>query len=536
MPTTMVNEDRLFQLIPSFFERPENVLLELAQNASRSKATKLDITLNESILTVHDNGEGTYNYTPLLVLADSDWSANVTENQNPAGWGNFYLISLSSEITFRSLFGSLKIDCQRFLTERNYRENIFTHVNPSDNTPGFFIKAVLMPEAAKRIEETLRFAGNLEYFPLDITVNGNTLQKRNIEDKINECKIKTTFKGNKIGISPFGFSSFPESPSELAQQIKTIWYGIPINNSTYSAPVAIINIENGSPVTPVLPYRHTLQVDEKMKELYEFIKTETVKYCISFINDTANKEAYDLEKLVNLMQRIATQAEIDMLERYCLESYNPHYNSDTWGYSTRKVVVVNKNSKVESESVKLFINEKLQKYDEDDIFLPEDAVVSIRVPEKKPSWLEIQEKQIDIKITTTLKAEYEGHYTWKEAVISCDGKDINVIAIVEGSGDGTIYYTDTPKDFYEVEEAVFTQKEFYDDEDTYDSQKHYFDKTISEDIQNATGSYNLFDLLKSLSIVDVIPTEVTSITVDKEKKIMKITTDKDEKVLNISGC
>jgi hypothetical protein len=42
----MINEEKLFKLLPYFFDRPSAVFLEIAQNAHRSGATKLAITLD----------------------------------------------------------------------------------------------------------------------------------------------------------------------------------------------------------------------------------------------------------------------------------------------------------------------------------------------------------------------------------------------------------------------------------------------------------------------------------------------------------
>ncbi len=85
----MINEEKLFKLLPYFFDRPSSVLLEIAQNAYRSGAFYLDITLKGAELEVTDDGSGTDNPKALVCLAESDWSSPVMENQMPAGWGLF---------------------------------------------------------------------------------------------------------------------------------------------------------------------------------------------------------------------------------------------------------------------------------------------------------------------------------------------------------------------------------------------------------------------------------------------------------------
>ena len=90
----MINEEKLFKLLPYFFDRPSAVLLEIAQNAHRSGAAKLAVTLKGTALEVEDDGSGTDNPRALVCLAESDWPSEVMENQMPAGWGLFFLMSV----------------------------------------------------------------------------------------------------------------------------------------------------------------------------------------------------------------------------------------------------------------------------------------------------------------------------------------------------------------------------------------------------------------------------------------------------------
>ena len=80
----MINEEKLFKLLPYFFDRPSAVLLEIAQNAHRSGASKLAVTLKGTDLEVEDDGSGADNPRALVCLAESDWPSEVMENQMPA--------------------------------------------------------------------------------------------------------------------------------------------------------------------------------------------------------------------------------------------------------------------------------------------------------------------------------------------------------------------------------------------------------------------------------------------------------------------
>ena len=72
-----INEERLFNLLPYFFDHPSSVLVEIAQNAVRSGATGLNITLKDGVLKTIDNGSGAVDPMSLFVLADSTWPEGV---------------------------------------------------------------------------------------------------------------------------------------------------------------------------------------------------------------------------------------------------------------------------------------------------------------------------------------------------------------------------------------------------------------------------------------------------------------------------
>ena len=175
-----INEDRLFKKLPYFFDKPSNVFIELAQNASRADASLLDIRLRDNVLTAWDNGEGCDCPEAIFILAESDWNPAVESAQNPAGWGLFFLLCISTEVTFQSNFGTITVDCRKYLESASYRKNILDNIDPREKTEGFFLRAVLKKEIAKNIMQNVN--SSLRYFPLDITVNGKSLKKENLRD------------------------------------------------------------------------------------------------------------------------------------------------------------------------------------------------------------------------------------------------------------------------------------------------------------------------------------------------------------------
>ncbi len=528
----MINEKRLFSLIGNFFAHPENVIYELAQNAARSKATRMDITFEEGRLTVKDNGNGAKDYKALLVVAESDWSDDVEEDQMPAGWGNYYLIALSKIVTYRSLFGSLTIDCPRFLKDPDYRNNIFSEVNKKDILlTGFEVEAELLPEVVNKVQPHLC---NLSFFPMDININGVPIQKASIENIVLEHDIQANYQGNRIGIDVS--KHLLGSPRDFLSFLSVVWYGIPVGGyrSRGGYGGVFLSVNTGSPVTPVLPFRQTIKDDEKLSDLYNFVHKEVVNYCTSLLNNSECHDKYKLMLASTILSQYASQFELDNLSRFCITTSEPYCNIESSGDSSMTLVIVDRLSPiVRNESVKLYINGK----DEDiqgGLFLPEGTIVEADIPKMKPSWLNVENKEHTVTVTT-MGISYSGYYEWQNAVTSCKGKDIKVLALVSYARNGTmyysktptVYYSETPDEFYGISDFVFSQVEYNEDKGNFDTQESYFNEKIGEDIQNITGLYSASDLLIGLSnVLGIRASDVVSLVYNKDSKTLTVKTEK----------
>jgi hypothetical protein len=508
--------------------------VELAQNASRAGASKLDIALKNGVLTASDNGRGAGVCESLLVLADSAWSDEVEAQQNPAGWGIFFLISISKKIIFRSLFGEIEIECERFLKDRKYRESALGLVDRKKSSAGFYVEVVLKPEVPENSIVSQYFHSHsdiLRFFPMDITVNGQVIEKGKIDEKIEKCELKLGYKGNKVGVSFNGLSNLEYSLTSLsnfAPRIRTVWYGIDIkpNNSA-----VILNVTQASPVTPVLPYRNSIQEDSKLQEFYEFIKKEVLKYCISYVSNKRNTDEQSLVQKLKIIKAIASQDDLDLLDRFYVansEPYHPedHYNSNSFN------VVVCKGEKIVSEDIRLFINGKEEDCP-DDIFLPEGVITSVEAPERKPNWLRVKKKIYKLNVRHAPKKAYKGYFRWSKAKITWEKEAVGVVGIVQGDGDGEIYYADTARDSDDIVDSVFENKVYYEDGDKADSQRYYFDEEIKKDISNVVKEYRLYDLFDGFCEAGIKTGSIKSILVHKNK--VEVMIGKKKKILKLAA-
>ena len=101
----------------------------------------------------------------------------------PAGWGLFFLMSVCETVTYTSLFGTLTIDCKRFLNEAPYRDNVVSLVDGSTKTEkGFRIKARLEDGVFKSVAY-LQVLDGLSYFPMTITMNGSLIKRKKLSKR-----------------------------------------------------------------------------------------------------------------------------------------------------------------------------------------------------------------------------------------------------------------------------------------------------------------------------------------------------------------
>lgn len=98
-PSILSKADRLFR------NDDAGVFVELLQNARRAGATRVTVRIepivestHTSNITFHDNGRRIEDFQKLLTLGESDWSAEVRAEEDPAGMGFFSLCHSTVEV------------------------------------------------------------------------------------------------------------------------------------------------------------------------------------------------------------------------------------------------------------------------------------------------------------------------------------------------------------------------------------------------------------------------------------------------------
>jgi hypothetical protein len=528
----MINEEKLFKLLPYFFDRPSAVLVEIAQNAHRSGASRLDITLKGTELEVEDDGSGTDNPRALVCLAESDWPSEVTENQMPAGWGLFFLMSISETISFTSLFGTLAVDCKRFLNDRSYRDNVLSLVDDVAKTErGFRIKARLMEGVFKSVAY-LQVLDSLAYFPMSITVNGGIIKKKRLSDACKNYPIKTSYGGNAVYLNPNG-SMFLRSVESFLSHVSLVWYGMPLNVTGYPHDVAI-DVREDDPLTPVLPYRTSIKHDEQAQRFLAFVRKEVAAWCVEQIHACEREIPRDLKDTVRIMKlagELLSSEELDGLNLFFVEVVDPYYTESTDSDEViRHRLIRQDEGPLVSERLSLTVNSDLVWDEEDeeksslDIpkpILPPWTITRIDLPANRPAWLRKVERPVQVRVTSHDTNRFD--YAWYRSSIECEGKEIAVVSMIEGWAEGDIYYANGPEDFLSVDDAVFDLKIYNDDGDTYDTQRDSFAQLIAREIMSITGKYPLSDLIGGIRVTGIYPHEVRAIDINLSERVMKVT-------------
>jgi hypothetical protein len=100
-----VNGEAVLSKVSRMFNnKPDSILLELAQNARRAGASKIlvDFTKEDELIIEHD-GAPFEDFAPLFSLGDSGWDEDDTKAEDPAGCGFF----------IATLFDSIMVDSRK---------------------------------------------------------------------------------------------------------------------------------------------------------------------------------------------------------------------------------------------------------------------------------------------------------------------------------------------------------------------------------------------------------------------------------------
>jgi len=307
----IINENKLYQVINRFFTDPKNLLGELIQNACRAKADKIDIIMGkekesgipgENTLYIQDNGTGIHDLKALLGIAYSDWDDSV-ETQEPAGMGFLQLIASACSVKVESVFGSLLIDCDRFLHNAEYRRQLINQKQKSNLTRK---GTTILAELKNPANQYMYFDQSLySGFDAKVIINGIRVEPFTLSTVLDQVKAKElpyklcTFQNNQLLISFSGKYNYPYSSKRIN------WYGqfIPYQFTLKQGNSINIyyDVKNGTPLTPVYPDRVSLAKDSKLKEFEAFLNREMTDLIKEYILNQKLEDLNGKEAMVSIL-------------------------------------------------------------------------------------------------------------------------------------------------------------------------------------------------------------------------------------------
>jgi len=290
---TVINEEGILSLIKYFVAKPESILKGLVRNSRKAKAKNVNITIKDNKLIYTDDGNGIPNYKSLLILGETDWDDETAENEVPASFGFYSLISNAESINLN--YGDLVIDCPRFLNDAQYRSTIFDIIKNLPVREGFHFEAVLLPNVSVYNTDSLRY-----FEDMNIYVNGdkkNTISTKIIKERLKNEFIHTQYEGNHLFISKnIYIYEDSEDMANLRQLI--IYKGEPIciagGDTSYQNNDIIYIIKEGNPLNIQLPFLDGVKQDDKYSRFIEFCKDALSSYVREVIK---NKDKVHLKEL-----------------------------------------------------------------------------------------------------------------------------------------------------------------------------------------------------------------------------------------------
>ena len=500
----------------SFFHHPEAILVEIAFGATMARATTLEINLRGAFLDIHDD--------------------RPFKTDDDAWFHSFLLLMAASEtITFTDRLGTVTVDCVRYFSDEEYRARVFKEVKAPKAAEGFHLLASL---AGTQEDIAIDALKRLCLFPLDIFWNGGRVKRTSVEDLCKGHTIVNDYMGNRVYIRPTRECS-QKVPDANLEGVSVIWHCLPIYMPGLEPWDIVIDVERNDPLTPTLGWTQ-IHPDEKAEAFALFIREMLVAYYCGKVEelirkgDESDRAVHELVCHMRMAAEVCTREDLDRLEVFYYERVDRHFPFDVDGGCLITYRLVRPTETLVNETLHLLVDGKTV-WEGDDEFasgpiLPESTLQGVELPEKRPTWLRVEDKVIEVRVTSkdlSLK-----QFAWHRADIESD-REIEVIAVFSENQGVDVYYRDSPDAFRAIEEGVFRAYCYSPDSDTYDTQRDAYQKAIDEQIARVSGIYNPADLLEGLRIAGIDPYDVKAI--NTEADVMKVTTTNGEVILRIAA-
>ena len=196
---------------------------------------------------------------------------------------------------------------------------------------------------------------------MTITMNGSLVKRKKLSEACKNYPIKTQLYGER---------RLRESQRRHVPRVARLLSGPcfsglvrnPLNVTGYLHDVAV-EVSEGDPLTPVLPYRTSIKHDEKAERFLEFVRKEVAGWCVEQIRAFGEQPHGDLKEMVRVMRlagELLSPEALDGLDLFFVEVVDPYYTESTDSDEVVQYRLVRKGEgPFVSERLSLTIDDKL---------------------------------------------------------------------------------------------------------------------------------------------------------------------------------
>lgn len=166
-----INATRLIARIGEMFSKGTTVIGELMQNARRAGATQVIIETDPSQarMVVIDDGCGIEDFQKLITIAESGWSDEILESEDPFGIGFASAVFAAKEIAVESRGRQIVFTAADIIAQRAIP------VQSSDFIGGTRVTLTGLKPDMVRLEQSI--AGYAKAFPIPVQHNGGEVER-----------------------------------------------------------------------------------------------------------------------------------------------------------------------------------------------------------------------------------------------------------------------------------------------------------------------------------------------------------------------
>src|SRR3989304_8895409 len=101
---------------------------------------------------------------------------------------------------------------------------------------------------------------------------------------------------------------------------------------------------------------------------------------------------------MKIMGALGTQDELNNLDRFYVEVYEPHHDGCYGSGRDHEIRMIGRGDPLPVNEELVLEGLEAYEFDEEGVFLPEGAIISVKLPERHPEWLEALRRKRTVRV------------------------------------------------------------------------------------------------------------------------------------------